>query len=64
MRAPLNTPRQGDIVRYTDPQGVTVTGRVQRVVLIRQHGNPRKVARRYYQIDGIGVLVSDGVAFA
>lgn len=55
--------RRGDVVTYTDRQGVVTETRVVRVVLLPKYLEP-KTKIRYYALEGIGVLVADGMAAA
>ena len=55
--------KRGDLVKFTDRQGVTIDTRVRRVVIIPPY-NGEGAGTRYYALDGFGLLVTDGLEAA
>lgn len=49
----MSTFKRGDLVTFTDRQGIALETRVRRVEIIR--------GTRYYALDGVGVMVPDGL---
>lgn len=63
-KIPTRTFKRGDRVIYTDRQGVTTSTVIRRVVLMRAYNDPKRIVARYYALDGIGFLTTDGLEAA